>query len=103
MSDSPIFELVCERVQVEAGLSRPEARGTVRLLLKGLGLDPQRVGKGATMLAIDRFLEDALRVRGVAEPALVKARVLHALQSSALPDPDSDDPEASFGRITLRS
>lgn len=39
MSDSPIFELVCEHVEAEAKLTRLEARGTVRLLLKEVGLD----------------------------------------------------------------
>ena len=72
MSDSPIFEFVCERVESEAKLTRLEARGTVRLLLKEVGLDAQQVGKGPAMLAIDRFLEQALRVRRVAEPDKVK-------------------------------
>jgi hypothetical protein len=102
MSDSPIFELMCEQLESEAKLSRLEARGTVRLLLKEVGLDPQQVGKGAAMLAVDRFLEQALRVRRVAEPQQVKTRVLRALRESTLEGPEGEDPEAIFGRITLR-
>jgi hypothetical protein len=102
MSDSPIFEFVCEHVESEAKLSRLEARGTVRLLLKEVGLDAQQVTKGAAMLAVDRFLEQALRVRRVVDPASVKARVLQALRDSSLEGPDDEDPAAIFGRITLR-
>jgi hypothetical protein len=102
VSDSPIFELVCERVEHEAGLSRLEARGTVRLLFKEVGLDPQLVAKGAAILAVDRCLEEALRVRRVADAEQVAARVLKALRESALEGPAGQDPEAVFGRITLR-
>jgi|1185.fasta_scaffold546437_1 hypothetical protein len=102
MSDSLIFELVCESVESEGKLSRLEARGTVRLMLKEVGLDAQQVGKGAAMLAVDRFLEQALRVRRVPEPEKVKARVLQALRDSTLEGPDGDDPAAIFGRITVR-
>ena len=101
MSDSPVFELVCEHVQKDAGVSRLEARGTVRLLLKEVGLDPQLLSKAAALLAVDRGLVRALRVRRVAEPELVKARVVQALQQSALEDPAGDDPEAIFARIPL--
>src|SRR5262245_20700556 len=102
MSDSPIFELLCEHVEREAKLSRLEARGTVRLLLKDVGLDAQQVTKGAALLAVDRFLEQALRVRRVADPEGVKAKVLQALRETTLEGPSNDDPEAIFGRITLR-
>jgi hypothetical protein len=102
MSDSPVFEFVCEQVQNEAQLSRLEARGTVRLLLKEVGLDPQVVGKGAAILAVDRFLEQALRVRRVADAGPATARILKALRDSGLEDPDGEDPAAIFGRITLR-
>jgi hypothetical protein len=102
MSDSPIFELVCEQVESAARLSRLESRGTVRLMLKEVGLDPKQVGKGAAMLTVHRFLEQALRVRGVADSARVKDQVLQALRDSKLEDPDGQDPEAIFGRITLR-
>jgi hypothetical protein len=102
MTDSPVFDLVCEYVESEARLSRLEARGTVRLLLKEVGLDPRVVGRGAAMLAVDRFLEQALRVRRVAAPDQVKARVLQVLRDSTVEGPEGDEPEAIFGRITLR-
>jgi hypothetical protein len=102
MSDSPIFDLVCEQVEKEAHLSRLESRGTVRLLLKEVGLDPQVVTRGAAILAVDRFLEQALRVRRIASPDQVTARVLKALRESTIEGPEGDDPEAIFGRITLR-
>jgi hypothetical protein len=102
LSDSPIFELVCEEVEREARLTRLEARGTVRLLLKEVGLDPQFVTKGAAILAADRFLVPALRARRVAEPERVKAAVLQALVATELENTDDDDPEAIFSRITLR-
>lgn len=101
MSDSPIFELVCEHVQNDGGLSRLEARGTVRLLLKEVGLDSQQLGKGAALLAVDHGLAQALRVRRVADPERVQARVLRALKETRLEDPDGDDPEAIFQRIPL--
>ena len=102
MSDSPIFEFVCERVEAEAGLTRLEARGTIRLLLKEVGFDPRLVGKGAAILVVDRFLEQALRVRRVADAEKVTARVLQALRESTLEGPEGQDPEVVFGRITLR-
>src|SRR5262245_59932063 len=102
MSDSPIFELMCEHVESEAKLSRLEARGTVRLMLKEVGLDAQEVSKGAAMLAVDRFLEQALRVRRVADPEQVKLRVLQAVRASTLEGPEGADPASIFSRITLR-
>ena len=102
MSDSAIFDFVCEQVESHASLSRLEARGTVRLLVKDVGLDSQLLGKGAAMLAVERFLEPTLRVRRVANPEQVKAQVLRALRDSTLDDPDADDPASIFGRITLR-
>jgi hypothetical protein len=102
MSDSPIFELLCEQVESAARLSRLESRGTVRLMLKEVGLDPKHLGKGAAMVTVDRFLEKALRVRRVANPDQVKDLILQALRESKLADSDGEDPEAIFGRITLR-
>jgi len=102
MKDSPIFELVCDQLESQAGLSRLEARGTIRLLLKELGLDPQRLTKRAAVPAIERCLEQALRVRGLAAPAQATARVLQAVQESDLAGPAGDDPEAIFERIALR-
>lgn len=102
MSDSVIFDLVCEQLEREAKLSRLEARGTLRLLLKEVGLDAQQVSKGAAMLAVDRFLERALRVRGVADAERVKDHVLQVLRETTLEGPLTEDPEAIFGRITLR-
>ena len=103
MKDSPIFELICEHLEREARLTRLEARGTIRLLLKEVGLDPQFVSKAAAMVAIERFLEPALRVRRAEDPEQVKARVLQALGSCTLEGPEDEAPEAIFSRITLRS
>jgi hypothetical protein len=102
VSDSAIFELMCEHVEREARLTRLEARGTVRLLLKEVGLDPQFVDKAAAILAVERFLEPALRVRRVDEPERVTACVLQALTVSKLENADDETPEAIFSRISLR-
>jgi hypothetical protein len=102
MSDSPIFELVCETVQNEARLSRLEARGTVRLLLKTVGLDAEVLTKDAAIRAVAGLLEQALRVRRVAEPERVTAQVLQQLRTSKLEAPQYDDAEAIFARINLR-
>lgn len=102
MSDSPIFELVCEHVQNEARLSRLEARGTVRLLLKTVGLDAEVLTKDAAIRAVAGLLEQALRVRRVAEPERVTAQVLQQLRTSKLEAPEYDDAEAIFARINLR-
>jgi hypothetical protein len=91
----PIFELMCERVESEAKLSRLEARGTVRLLLKDVGLDPQQVTKDAAILAVDRFLEHALRVRRVPDANQVKSRVLQALRETTLEGPRVRIPKRS--------
>jgi hypothetical protein len=39
MADSPCFDRVCAALESETSLDRIEARGTVRLALKGAGLD----------------------------------------------------------------
>jgi len=102
LSDSAVFDFLCEQVERHARLSRLEARGTVRLMLKAVGLDAATLGKGAAILTIDRFLDKELRVRGVADAEQVKSRVLQALRDSKLHDPQGDDAASIFSRITFR-
>lgn len=67
MSESPAFGWLGDALEKRTSLSRIEARGTVRLVLKDAGLEPGAVNAAQMGVVIARLLPMALERRGVAD------------------------------------
>jgi hypothetical protein len=81
MADSPAFERAAEELEKASGLARLEARGTLRLVLKNIGLDPKTATKLQVKTIAEKLLPQELAARGVAEPTSISAKVSAALAS----------------------
>jgi hypothetical protein len=68
MADWPVFDWVSGELERRTEMSRLEARGTVRLVLKDAGLDPATVTVTQMSVVIERLLAAALARRRVEEP-----------------------------------
>ena len=65
MADSPVFEWACERLEKATTLTRIQARGTLRLVLNGVGLDSRALGAAQLRVIAARILPKELQKRGV--------------------------------------
>ncbi len=65
MAVSPVFDLIGSELERRSTLSRIEARGTLRLLLKEAGLEPDGVTTAQMAVVVARLLPKALAKRGV--------------------------------------
>ncbi|MBK9260155.1 MAG: hypothetical protein IPM54_10000 [Polyangiaceae bacterium] len=101
MSDeSPVFERAADELEQLSRMTRLEARGTLRLALKGAGLLPKTVNVKAMLVVLERILPSLLIRRGVQQgPEICKsiASVVRALTSET--SFDVDTPEKVFARI----
>ncbi len=65
MTESPVFEWACTVLEREAGWSRLQARGTVRLVVRDAGLDTRTLRAPQLRVIALRLLPRELRSRGV--------------------------------------
>jgi len=92
MADSSAFVFLCEELEKQSGLSRIEARGTVRLALKGAGLRPEDLTPPQAATVARQVLPGELKARRIADSeALCEqlAQGAHALadeRTGASPD-----------------
>lgn len=89
MAESGVFDWVANELERRTALSRLEARGTLRLVLKDAGLDPGSVAVFQMDVVLKRLLSGALskrRVTGSSELCLALAAELpEAVRSDARP------------------
>jgi hypothetical protein len=83
MGDSPAFERAAEELEKASGLARLEARGTLRLVLKNIGLDPKTATRLQVKTIAEKLLARELAARGVAEPTAICAKVSAAVANVA--------------------
>ncbi len=107
MSESRVFEWLADELERTTPLSRLEARGTIRLVLKDAGLDASTVSPAHLGVVITRLMPDALRKRKVPDPDLLCERLLAALrawasQMPALPQDSAYDVFERLGRSPTR-
>ncbi len=102
MADSAVFEWVADALERKSGLSRLQARGTLRLALQDVGLESVRFAAGQARVVLERVLPDQLRARGVAEADAVCAALVEELAAAELPAPALDSPEAFVERARKR-
>ena len=98
MADSPIFEHLCKELESLCSFDRLEARGTVRLALKGGGLDASSLTVKQAEALIAKLLPKELDARGVAECDVVCAKLEKSLASVSDEEVETS-PEAIFERL----
>lgn len=79
MADSPVFEHACVELERRTGLDRLAARGTVRIALKGAGLDVASVNAAQMGVVLRRVLPSELATRGIEDGAAVCEAIADAL------------------------
>lgn len=82
MSASNTFEWLCSELEARTSLSTLEARGTVRLVLKDVGLDPATVSAHQMHVVVLRLLAPALVKRKVEDAEALCKSLAGELESS---------------------
>jgi hypothetical protein len=101
MSQSPVFEWVCERLESVIGWNRLVARGTVRLALKNMGLDPRTVDKKEMLTALRTAIQRALETHRISDGTAVCQRLERELANTSVGAAAIDSPEAIFKRLGM--
>jgi hypothetical protein len=83
MSESPVFAWLGDALEKRTSLSRIEARGTVRLVLKDAGLEPGAVNAAQMGVVITRLLPSALERRGVSDVSVLCETLCSELRTFA--------------------
>ena len=98
-SMSRVFEGICEVVREESGLTTPQARGIVRLVLKEAGLSHETLRRREARVAVERLLATRLKKNGLGEDAaeLVVHTALQRIGSE--PEPEASGADAMFDRL----
>ncbi len=99
MADAPAFEWMCEQLDARTSLSRLEARGTLRLTLKGAGLDATRVTPSQMQAAVSKILPDELAARGVEDPQTLCRDLSAGVLSVGVGGSGAESPEDVFRRL----
>jgi hypothetical protein len=103
MSTSAAFDRIASRLAEWTPLDALAARGTVRILLKEAGLDAATVNPHQMATVARKLLAEALRSRGVPEPAAVSARIVSDLAGVADDMAGRETPERVFERLGARA
>jgi hypothetical protein len=100
MADGSIFDWACDALESATTLDRLEARGTLRLALKGAGLDARSVNSDQLQTVIMRVLPPELEARGVSGSASICDKMAKDLASEGFDESTgSDSPENIFARL----
>lgn len=89
MAGSPAFERTCAEIEASTSLDRLEARGTVRIALRGAGLDAASVEPREMQVVVRRVLPQELVKRGVPDAPALCERIAAAIAdagAAAVPD-----------------
>jgi hypothetical protein len=105
MADEALFDAVADALQQRAGMQSLAARGTLRIALKGAGLDSKAITGAQMVVVIERMLPEELESRGVQDVGGVCAALVDAARaaSSAGAGAAGASPEDVFRRIRERS
>ncbi len=98
MNSSPVFEWLATELEGATSLSRQEARGTVRIALREVGLTVEGVARRPMCFVLDRVLPDILRSRGVQDSVTLCSHLARRLDAASLA-PQRESPEHVFARL----
>jgi hypothetical protein len=88
--ESIIFDWVSRELERRTALSRLEARGTLRLVLKHAGLDPTSVSAHQMLVVVERLLPSALSKRKVDSADSLCRVLVDDLRTYAMNAPQAD-------------
>ena len=80
--NSGLFDLAAEHLEQRTHLDRLEARGTLRLALKEVGLEPRTLTLEQLGVVFERVLPGELQTRGVDGAASICEAVMKAVTNS---------------------
>jgi hypothetical protein len=105
MADATLFDAVADALQARAGLDALAARGTLRIALKGAGLDARTVTPTQMQVVLERVLPHELESRGVGEAQGVCEALGEVVRAAEQAGSGSGAaaPEDVFRRIRERS
>lgn len=98
MTGSHTFEWLCSELEARTGLSKLEARGTVRLILKDVGLDPSSVTPQQMLVVVERMMSAALQKRKVEDAGQLCEALARGLRDIRAEAP-RDDAYDVFDRL----
>lgn len=101
MAGEALFDAVADALQGSAGLDALATRGTLRLALKGAGLDPKKVTPAQMRVVLERVLPGELERRGVPDARSICDAIAETVQRSEamVPEPSASAPEDFFRRM----
>ena len=101
MTGSNTFEWVCAELEARTKMSALEARGTVRLVLRDVGLDPSSVTSRQMLVVLERLMSAALAKRKVDDAASLCRALCHDLVvlGASRPDTHEDTAYELFDRL----
>jgi hypothetical protein len=85
VSPPPLFDRVADALEQGTTLSRLEARGTLRVTLQKLGVDPKELPPGRLAALLEEALPRDLEQRGIAGARELCRRILSELQGVPTP------------------
>lgn len=106
MADADGFDWLCGQLEQKTSLDRLEARGTVRLALKGAGLDPRTVTVDQLQVVIEKVMATELTARGVEDVRHVCSSLTSSLSAAAgalTREHTGESPDAVFSRLGGRT
>ena len=98
---SSIFDLVADELERRTDLAKLEARGTVRLALRGAGLDARTVTPEQMSVMLRKVMPKEIHSRGVDAAERVCEAILGVVEGSSAgaAATDTESPEAIFRRL----
>ena len=101
MACTPAFEWVSQELERITSLERLEARGTLRMVLKKVGLDASSVTAEQMKVILRELLSEDLQSRGVEDGDDACDHLLRGMIASNLSDnePSAKSPEEIFERM----
>jgi hypothetical protein len=99
-----IFDLAADELERRTDFEKLEARGTVRLALKGAGLDPGDVTASQMAVVFTRVMPKELLARGVEGPEPICEAIVNALKNAHVESDEAraSSPEEVFRRLASR-
>ena len=102
MADSAAFDLVAAEIERGTTLSRQQARGALRMVLKHARFDAHAVNAGQMALVVERLLPEHLRCYGVADADAVCRAIAAALAGERFGSRSPESPDEVFDRLIRR-
>lgn len=99
MTTSPVFEWLCAEIGNRTGFDALKSRGTVRLALHGVGLEPRTLTKEEAEQVVRRVLPGELKLRGIADADSRCAHIAAALRIMRFTQAVPESAENAFARL----